>query len=227
MFASAYYVFFIGVFLPALCIRSYFKLKAGAPIPPKPRLFIQILVIHGFLFLLAGVTWRSFGLPLLPAYVVAWKDVALGAAILAVFVGGMYPIWKATVLRKGQEIFKRMPQSPGELRWWALVSLSAGFVEEIVYRGVLFGILYYWLNHWWAAVLLSAAAFALGHSTQGLKATVIIFFMSVVFHGLIRYSGTLYIAMAVHAVYDFIAGFAYMSLGKRLVDSPPGMAENQ
>ena len=34
-FAAAYYVFLIGVFLPVLCMRSYFRLKAGARFPQQ------------------------------------------------------------------------------------------------------------------------------------------------------------------------------------------------
>ncbi len=103
-----------------------------------------------------------------------------------------------------------MPRTSNELGIWAVISLSAGFVEEIVYRGVLFGILDYWLNNWWAAAILCAVAFALGHAIQGMKSSSIIFVMSVIFQGLVYFTGTLYVAMVVHAVYDFIAGAAYL-----------------
>ncbi len=44
---------------------------------------------------------------------------------------------------------------------------------------------------------------------------LIIFAMSVIFQGLVWYTGTLYVAMAVHAIYDVIAGFAYLRLYKQ------------
>jgi membrane protease YdiL (CAAX protease family) len=97
---------------------------------------------------------------------------------------------------------------------WIVISITAGFTEEIAYRGVLFGILFYWIPNWWVAALLCAVAFALGHAIQGAKSTLIIFGMSIVFQGLVWYTGTLYVAMVVHAIYDIIAGFAYLRLYK-------------
>lgn len=216
MLVSAYYVFFVGVLLPALCVRSYFRLKTGAPFPGKPRIFLQTLVMHALLFALAFFTWRAFDLPLLPPYAVAVKDLALGLVTLVVFVGCMYPLWKRKVAAKDERTYRIMPKSAGELRWWAAVSLSAGFVEEIVYRGVLFGILIYWLKNWWAAAILCALVFAVSHSIQGWKSAVIIFFISLAFQGMVYVNGTLYVAMAVHAIYDFIAGVAYMRLWKQV-----------
>src|SRR5207248_1049618 len=105
-------------------------------------------------------------------------------------------------------------QSYEELGWWAAVSLAAGIIEESVYRGVLFGILFYWLDNWWVAALLCSLSFALGHAIQGWKSTVIIFVMALMFHGLVRVTGSRYVAMVVHAAYDLIAGVAYASFSK-------------
>jgi membrane protease YdiL (CAAX protease family) len=220
--AAAYYVFLIGILLPALCVRSYFKVKAGAPFPAKSALRKQTLLMLGLLFLLAWITWRSFGLPLFPGYVPRWRDAGLGVGTLLIFVGAMYPVWRIAASRKREQIYKRLPQAPGEMGLWTIVSLTAGFVEEIVYRGVLFGILMYWLKDWWTAVLLCALAFAMGHAIQGWKSTAIIFVMSIIFHGLVRLTGTLYIAMVVHASYDIVAGLAYVSLyqGQSVNDRP-------
>jgi membrane protease YdiL (CAAX protease family) len=214
-FAAGYYVFFIGVFLPVLCVRSLYKLKAGARFPPKPTLRKQTFLVHGLTLLLAWFTWRSFGLPLFPSYSIQWKDAALGLGALVVLVCGMYPMWKSNAVRKRAQVYRNLPQAPGEMGLWIAVSLSAGFVEEIVYRGVLFGILMYWTRNWWAAAILCAVVFALSHVTQGWKSAAIIFFIAIAFHGIVRFTGTLYVAMVVHAIYDIIAGFAYLNLYKQ------------
>jgi membrane protease YdiL (CAAX protease family) len=39
--------------------------------------------------------------------------------------------------------------------------------------------------------------------------------MSIIFQGVVLFTGTLYVAMAAHALYDIIAGFAYVSLYKQ------------
>jgi membrane protease YdiL (CAAX protease family) len=213
--AAALYVFLIGVLLPTLCVLSYFKAKAGANSPPKAVLRIEALVMHGMFFFFAWFVRRSFHQPAFPPYVIQWKHLALGLAVLIVFVCGMYPMWKFNAARKRERLYRSVPQAASEMPAWIAVSLSAGFVEETVYRGVLFGILFYWIPNWWAAALLCAAAFALGHGIQGWKGVLIIFAMSVIFQGLVWYSDTLYVAMVVHAIYDITAGFAYLRLYKQ------------
>jgi membrane protease YdiL (CAAX protease family) len=122
----------------------------------------------------------------------------------------MIPQWKKKAMTNPQKVYRSMPQRSNEMGLWTVVALSAGFVEEIAYRGVMFGILVYWLKNWWAAAILCAIAFGLGHAIQGWKSTAIIFVMSVIFQGLVYFTGGLYIAMVVHAVYDFIAGVMYL-----------------
>ncbi|HLW97782.1 MAG TPA: CPBP family intramembrane glutamic endopeptidase [Candidatus Acidoferrales bacterium] len=231
MLASIYFVAIMGVFLPALCIRSYYRLKAGARFPPKSALRKQTLVMHALMLLLAFFTWRTIGIGqyIFPRPAIGWKDVAAGLGVLLLFLAFMYPQWKNSALRKHEKTYRRMPTSSSELPMWFLVSLSAGIVEEIVYRGVLLQILWYWIGNWWVAVLLCALAFALGHSIQGLKNIFIVFFMSLIFHALVRFTGSLYIAMAVHATYDAIAGLAYLSFYKLTSEqpSPPATASVQ
>ena len=216
MLASIYFVALLGVFVPILCIRSYYRLKAGAKFPPKSALHKQTLIMHGFMLLLAFFTWRTIGIGpyIFPRPAIGWKDVALGLATLLAFLAFMYPQWKKSAITKREKTYRRMPSSSAELPMWFAISLSAGIVEEIVYRGVLLQIIWYWTGNWWIAVLLCSLAFALGHSIQGLKSILIIFVMSIIFHGLVRYTGSLYIAMAVHAIYDAIAGLAYLSFYK-------------
>jgi membrane protease YdiL (CAAX protease family) len=213
--AAAYYVFLIGVFLPVLCVRSYLKLKSGARFPPKPAHFKTTLVTLAVVFAIALLVWRSFGLTIFPAYEIRLKDIAIGFATVIVFVCAMYPRWKYKATHSREELFRRVPQAANEMGWWIAVSIAAGFAEEFAYRGVLFGILIYWIPNWWAAALLCALAFALGHSIQGWKNVLIIFTMSVIVQGLVWFTGTLYVAMAAHALYDIIAGFAYLRLYKQ------------
>lgn len=212
---AVYYVALIGVLIPILCIRSYYKLKAGFLFPPKIKLHRQTLMMHAVFLVLALMTAQRLRLSLFPSVFPERKDLAIGGATLLLMVGAMYPLWKANAINKREKVYRRLPQGYSELGWWAAVSLSAGFVEEIVYRGVLFRILLYWLENWWVAAILCAIAFALGHAIQGWKSGLIIFAISIVLQGLVRATGTLYVAMAVHAIYDFVAGFAYATLYKK------------
>jgi len=210
-----FYVLFLGVLLPVLCLLSYFKLKTDGKLPSKPVLRLDALIMLALIFLFAWLVWRSIHRPVFPSYAIQLKHLVIGFGVLVLFVSGMYPMWKTNAVKKRERIYRSMPQKASEMGSWIAVALSAGFVEEFAYRRVLFGILFYWFPNWWAAALLCAAAFALGHGIQGWKGVLIIFGMSLIFQSLVWYTGTLYVAMVVHAIYDAIAGFAYARFYKR------------
>jgi membrane protease YdiL (CAAX protease family) len=212
---AAIYVSLIGVVLPALCVRSYFRLKAGARFPGKPAYFKNTLISLGVILVLAIAVWRSFGLPIFPAYTIRLKDVAIGAGAVIVFASVMYPRWKYKVIHSRAEVFRRVPQVTSEMGWWIGVSIMAGFAEEFAYRGVLFGILIYRIPNWWAVAVLCALSFALAHAIQGWSGAAIIFVMAIIFQGIVLFTGTLYIAMAAHALYDIVAGCGYLRLYKQ------------
>jgi membrane protease YdiL (CAAX protease family) len=212
---AAIYVSLVGFVLPALCVRSYFKLKSGARFPAKPAYFKNTLISLGVILALAIAVWKSFGLPIFPAYEIRLKDVATGLGTVVVFALAMYPRWKYKVIHSREEVFRRVPQAANEMGWWIAVSIAVGFAEEFAYRGVLFGILIYRIPGWWIAALLCALSFALAHAIQGWSGAAIIFVMAIIFQGIVLFTGTLYIAMAAHALYDIIAGFAYLRLYKQ------------
>jgi hypothetical protein len=60
MALSYYYIFIVAILLPVFCIRSYFKSKAGAPLPLKASLRVRTLLLHGLLLLLAPQAAPSF-----------------------------------------------------------------------------------------------------------------------------------------------------------------------
>ena len=225
MILAIYYVALVAVFLPVVCIRSYYKLKAGTPYPSKLKLHRQTLLMHATFLAIALFVAKSLGIVLFPPAAPRISDVGLGAAVLVALVSAMYPLWKYKAARHPEKVYRRLPQDYSELGLWSLVSLSAGFVEEIAYRGVLFQLLFYWFGNWWIAALLAAISFGLGHAIQGWKSTLIIFAFAVAFQGLVWATGTLYVAMAVHAIYDFIAGLAYASLYRKIITQPVAGAE--
>ena len=70
-----------------------------------------------------------------------------------------------------------------------------------------------------AAILISAAAFAVAHATQGVKSGAMIFVIALVMHGLVAATGTLVLAMAVHALFDAISA-ALIAREARELDRP-------
>jgi membrane protease YdiL (CAAX protease family) len=86
-----------------------------------------------------------------------------------------------------------------------VVSLAAGIAEETAYRGVLVVLLASVTASFVVAALLSAAAFAIVHYPQGAKSVGWVFAIGLVMQALVSATGTLYVAMGVHAVYDVTA----------------------
>jgi membrane protease YdiL (CAAX protease family) len=108
-----------------------------------------------------------------------------------------------------------MPRDGQERALWLASSIAAGISEELVYRGVLTTLLARMTGSVAGAALLSAAVFAVSHYMQGWRSMAIIFGMALLFQSLVWYSGSLYVPMAVHALYDVAAGLHYGHFGKR------------
>lgn len=81
----------MGVFLPALCVRSFYKIRAGAPFPHKNVFRRTTLFMHALMFLIAYFTWRSFHIPMFPRAAIGWKEIGYGFATLILFLVVMIP----------------------------------------------------------------------------------------------------------------------------------------
>jgi membrane protease YdiL (CAAX protease family) len=80
---------------------------------------------------------------------------------------------------------------------------------------VLFALLTTLTGSAWIAALLASAAFGVSHMVQGAQSALIISAIALALHGLVAVSGSIYLAIVVHFLYDLIAGFSYGRLGER------------
>jgi len=103
----------------------------------------------------------------------------------------------------GVEFF--LPHTPAEHRWFMLVSLSAGFCEELLYRGFLTWLVasYFGLP---AAIGVVTIAFGLGHASQGRIGVFKTGLVGLVMSLIVVLTGWLVPAMIVHALLDIGAG---------------------
>ena len=113
-------------------------------------------------------------------------------------------------------VYRIAPQTSTEWILWTATVLVASISEEVAYRGVTMQILWYSLGDPWVAVLLCAVAFAAAHMAQGLKSSIFIFGFALIMHALVALTGTLILAMIIHAIYDFAAGYLISIEAKRL-----------
>jgi len=199
---------FFGLFLPYLAMKSS-RLLASRPLPPKVKHFTsQIISLMLFLAISLWVGHKEW-IALFPRDVPDPRSFALGAAVLVGLVVLMRPLWRQRVAARSRRVWLFMPRTPRERLLWAGCSVAAGISEEVTYRGVMFALLWRLTGNALAAALIGAAVFAVSHFLQGWKSMAIIFGIALSFQLIAFMSGSLYIGMAVHALYDIAAGLAY------------------
>lgn len=210
-----YHLLFFGVFIPYLAIKSS-RAIAARPLPPKTKyLTSQILALLVFL-VISVLVGRKEWITLFPKTMPEPKHLALGAAVLAALVTLMRPLWRTRVEERSRKVWLFMPRTPRERGLWIGCSIAAGISEEVTYRGVMFGLLWRLTDSAGAAALIVAVIFSVSHYLQGWKSVSIIFGMALGFQMLAWFTGSLYVGMAVHAVYDIAAGLSYGWYGDKL-----------
>ena len=87
------------------------------------------------------------------------------------------------------------------------MSITAGIVEETIWRGFLF---WYFgqVMPLWAAAVLSAIGFGLAHAYQGFRAVPRIIAVGSIFVLLYLLTGSLWLSMLLHAIVDMLQGRA-------------------
>lgn len=230
--SSAIFLLYVLVLLPWVAFRGARAFAAAVapppdgpqaaragPLPPLQSMYLNTLVMLELLFLLAWFTARSFGYDLFALPHLGLRDLLAGAAALG---GCLATIVVGRFVRTPDEyralaMHRLLPVTSRERLLYAVISIAAGISEEAAYRGVLMSVLWYALGNPWIAVAISATAFALGHALQGWKSMAMIFAIALTMHALVWYTGTLVVAMAVHAGYDLLVP----TVRRRISPAPP------
>lgn len=100
------------------------------------------------------------------------------------------------------------PTSPLEVVLWIGLSITAGMVEEFVFRGYLqqqFGVL---TRNAWAGLIVSALLFGVAHGYEGTAGMLLIAVYGALFGVLARLRGNLRPGMMAHAWHDTVSGLA-------------------
>jgi membrane protease YdiL (CAAX protease family) len=210
---TATYLFLLCLVLPGLAWHSRTRLKAmqlAGTYPTANGMYLASIVQ---LVLLGGFAWwvgRVWSFELFATPVLGARDLIAGGVVLAINLGLMTlsSRWRTDDERRTMFVYKLAPRSASEIALFAVVAIAAGVCEEIAYRGVLFRLLETMIGSAWPAYIIATLVFTAAHAVQGLKSAVAILVMTVLFHALVAYTGTLVVAMIVHAVYDVLAGLA-------------------
>lgn len=219
------YLAFMGLYVPYKAWASRAKLTGGTTLPPRERHFVAV-IFSQLLLLAVGLAVSTLSwIRLYPPVAPKPADLLAGAVVLALLIGFMVPRWRLAVKKTDRRLYFFMPTGAKEKALWVGVSLLAGFGEESIYRGVLFALLVTVTGNLWIAALGAALIFAAGHAFQSRRSMAIIFVFSLVFQALTIATGTLYVAMVVHCLYDVVAGFTYAYFGRTMGYRPEVVAE--
>jgi membrane protease YdiL (CAAX protease family) len=170
---------------------------------------VACLAVGGYLPL-AHITRMSDDAPWLPSAQrsAQFLQGALIGALLVWLVPAALAIWIPTVREKSAKAFKSLafflPTTPKERAWWAIVSVTAGVCEEIIFRGFLLRYLHtapWHLTLIWA-IALSSAIFGLQHLYQGIAGVLQTTVMGVLFCLIFLITGNLAVPILLHTVMD-------------------------
>jgi membrane protease YdiL (CAAX protease family) len=209
------------VFIIVLLAFAFFEHLPGfaAREAQAPSRIPTYLLTIGFELVLLGYVWllglRPHKIPLRELiggrwdrWTEFWKDLGVAAIfwiIVVVVVAGL-----AFLLRfSGAEAAKfLLPKTILEVALWIPLSATAGFCEELIFRGYLQRQFLALTGNAAAAILLQGIVFGVGHLYQGVKGVAVISVYGMLFGVLAVMRKSLRPGMIQHGAQDAISGIA-------------------
>jgi len=222
-------------------VLAYERLKSGPdPIPTgaKLRLYATIVAMEWGLVALTFAVLHHHGLRLgdvgqrlgNPAITLSATVVGLLglAALTALNARQIRRAEREELERSVERARKFVPVDSTEVAAFALVALTAGICEEILYRGWLVTFLAAFFGSIWIGVVVAAVLFGLGHAYQGWKGILATGILGVLFGAMFVGVRSLVPGQALHAAIDIVngvlAGGIVRRLGPPSIDSAPPTA---
>jgi membrane protease YdiL (CAAX protease family) len=234
-------VIVIAVVHPVLGYFSFQRLMMRAATGmriDRLRLYNGTLASHWVLFAIAIAIWTTAGrtpsglgmtITLHGGFVLAAVLTAAGIALLLrqlnqVVSSGVDQLRRLRAQLGNVEVI--LPASLTELNRFTWVALTAGIVEETLWRGYLF----WYLRHFmplWAAALVSTVGFGLAHAYQGFGNVPRIIAVGAAFALLYMLSGSIWLPILLHAIVDLVQGRLAYEVVERTKPAGGGDAPTQ
>lgn len=162
-----------------------------------------------WLWIATGVALASVGFGL-PEGWRLWGPLAFGGAFVAVQARGAVKLSRLAAPSERMRaqlggVEPLCPRTAQELPAFLGVSLTAGFCEEVLFRGFLIWVLQP-LVGLWLAVALAAILFGAAHAYQGAAGVIRTGLLGLVFTAIVLLSGSLWPAIVLHAAVDAMGG---------------------
>jgi membrane protease YdiL (CAAX protease family) len=208
---STLYALLVVVVMPAAAVRSKAIIggERGRRAPDRSSILTRALLVQVVLFTISYLVARAHGMALWHWTGLHLANLAIAGGALALLLAAGSLSWHFRTPDERRALWMKhlLPVSAAQWALWLLLSLAAGVAEETAYRGVLVVILSSVTASFVVAAIVSAAAFAVVHYPQGAKSMGWVFVLGLVMQAVVAATGTLYVAMGVHAVYDVTAAF--------------------
>lgn len=222
------FIFLLVLVYPVYSAWSYRrevrKIEAGKP-ANRMALYRSTAIVEWLALAGLFIAWSLLERPLsnLGFVMPGGSGFYAGIVLLAVTCGILIRQWRTVEQLSAKERQKQitalgrlvhfLPHSKRELRALYGVSLTAGIVEEIIYRG--FFMWYLALSMpMWAALILSSVAFGIAHSYQGTAGVVKCGLVGLAFGGFYLLTGSIWLPMIGHFLFDALQGPAIYRLLK-------------
>jgi membrane protease YdiL (CAAX protease family) len=134
------------------------------------------------------------------------RDCGIGIAFVVIFGGAVQVLGNLLKVPQPQAMLQMLPQTWYEMIIWVLISLTAGFCEEMIFRGYLqrqFSVL---TRSVVGGILLQGVVFGLSHGYQGWKLMSLIALYGALFGVLAHWRRSLRPGMIGHALQDTAGG---------------------
>lgn len=210
--AAIVFLFYLCVLLPFLAWRSARRIGSNLAPVSRPRAYVSTAFQMGLNFWLAYLATRTSNINLYPSVTLGLREYAIGAAALLILLSSFFVGIRRQKTSAATQWLA--PQTAGEtLLFLFLIALTA-FVEESSYRGAAFQLFSRLFNNQPLAALAAATAFGLAHRVQGRRAVFVTILHGVFDQIVVHLTGTLYVMMAVHFLYDLVAGLVLSRYAK-------------
>ena len=211
-------VLFLVIAVPFRGARRYRVLMRRIDRHPELRvrfyvqgMLAQWLMLIPLVVIAVGLGWSPSVLGLqAPTTFWLWGSVAL-ILVLVVYAQVFYIRRVASTADGRSQLRKSMsgplhmlPRTQKERNLWLLLSLTAGICEEVLYRGFLPAYLVYIFPGvpLVLAIVIAAVLFGLGHIYQKVTGVLGTGVMGLLFGFLYFFTGSLFLPMIVHALFD-------------------------
>jgi len=211
-FWGQFFILQVLLTAPLLGIVSYLRIRSGKPLPSKRRRYRSGLVIQALLLLITMLAAREQRVPIL-----AGPMPGLGAWLLAgAFLSVLGLRTKRALPKLSPARMERiriiLPDEASQMPYWVGISAMAGITEECAYRGLAFRFLMGNRGSVPLALTLCIVSFAVAHMAQGWRGVLGTSIVAAIMHATVFLTGSLYLAIVVHAVYDLMVGIIAMPI---------------